>query len=62
MRDGRVLFPPEDLEFSFAFNTVLSLPFLLDGVEPMLEAATDGDPATVPPIEEDRLRCRCGIR
>lgn len=48
MRDGRVLFLPEDLEFAFAFNTVLSLPFLLDGVVPMLEAATDGDPATVP--------------
>lgn len=44
MQDGRALFPPEDLEFAFAFNTVLSLPFLLDGVVPMLEAATDGDP------------------
>lgn len=48
MGDRRVLFLPEDLEFAFAFNTVLSLPFLLDGVVPMLEAATDGDPATVP--------------
>ncbi|MGH4009697.1 MAG: ABC transporter substrate-binding protein [Pseudonocardiaceae bacterium] len=47
MQDGRALFLPEDLEYAFAFNTVLSLPFLLDGV-PMVEAAADGDPATVP--------------
>lgn len=48
MQDGRALFLPEDLEYAFAFNTVLSLPFLLDGIIPMIEAATDGDPATVP--------------
>lgn len=41
MQDGRALFLPADLEFAFAFNTVLSLPFLLDGVVPMVEAATD---------------------
>ncbi|MGH3475788.1 MAG: iron-siderophore ABC transporter substrate-binding protein [Pseudonocardiaceae bacterium] len=48
MQDGRALFLPEDLEYAFAFNTVLSLAFLLDGIVPMVEAATDGDPATVP--------------
>lgn len=48
MQDGRAVFLPEDLEYAFAFNTVLSLPFLLDGVVAMVEAATDGDPATVP--------------
>ena len=32
-----------------SFVTVLSLPFLLDGLVPMLAAAVDGDPATVVP-------------
>ncbi len=48
MQDGRTIFLPPDLEYAFAFNSVLSLPFLLDGVVPMIEAAADGDPATVP--------------
>lgn len=45
-QQGRTIFLEGDLENAFAFNTVLSLPFLLDGVVPMIEAATDGDPAT----------------
>jgi hypothetical protein len=45
-QQGRAIFLEGDLENAFAFNTVLSLPFLLDGVVPMIEAATDGDPAT----------------
>ncbi len=45
MRDGRAVFLSGDLEYGFAFNSVLSLPFVLDGVVPMLEAATDGQPA-----------------
>ena len=32
-----------------SFVTVLSLPFLLDGIVPMLSAAVDGDPATEVP-------------
>lgn len=32
-----------------SFVTVLSIPFLLDGLVPMLAAAIDGDPATVVP-------------
>ncbi|MGH3896784.1 MAG: hypothetical protein ACRDTA_00740 [Pseudonocardiaceae bacterium] len=48
MSDGHAVFLTGDLEYAFAFNTVLSLSFLLDGVVPMLEAATDGDPATSP--------------
>ncbi|MGH3835574.1 MAG: iron-siderophore ABC transporter substrate-binding protein [Pseudonocardiaceae bacterium] len=40
MQEGRVIYLEGDLEYAFAFNTVLSLPFLLDGIEPMLEAAT----------------------
>jgi iron complex transport system substrate-binding protein len=36
-----------------SFVTVLSLPYLLDGITPMLAAALDGDPeTTVPPVEE----------
>lgn len=45
-QQGRTIFLEGDLENAFAFSTVLSLPFLLDGVMPMMEAATDGDPAT----------------
>jgi iron complex transport system substrate-binding protein len=29
MRDGRAVFLPEDLEYAFAFNSVLSLPYFL---------------------------------
>jgi iron complex transport system substrate-binding protein len=32
-----------------SFITPLSLPFLLEGLVPMLEAAVDGDPATEVP-------------
>jgi iron complex transport system substrate-binding protein len=32
-----------------SFVSVLSLPYLLEGLVPMLAAAVDGDPATVPP-------------
>ena len=32
-----------------SFVTALSLPFLLDGLVPMLAAAIDGDPATAVP-------------
>ncbi len=44
---GRSLFVGE-FEDAFAWNSVLSLPVALDGVVPMLERATDGDPATEP--------------
>lgn len=46
-QDGRVVFigPFED---AFAWSSVLSLPVALDGLVPMLEWATDGDPATTP--------------
>jgi iron complex transport system substrate-binding protein len=36
-----------------SFVSVLSLPYLLDGLVPMLAAAVDGDPATVPPAVEE---------
>ena len=39
-----------ELGSATSFQTVLSLPILLDGLVPMLAAAVDGDPATpVPP-------------
>lgn len=37
----------EPLAFAFSFNTVLSLPYVLDELVPQLAAAVDGDPATV---------------
>jgi hypothetical protein len=45
---GHRVFLDEDDELTDAlsFQTVLSLPFLLDGFVPMLSAAVDGNPAT----------------
>ncbi len=37
---------PDALGGAMSFVTVLSIPFLLEGVVPMLAAAVDGDPAT----------------
>jgi iron complex transport system substrate-binding protein len=34
------------MAFAFSFNTVLSLPYVLDGLVPQLSVAVDGDPAT----------------
>jgi len=39
MRDGRALFLEGEVENAFAFNSVLSLPFVLDQVVPQLAAA-----------------------
>ncbi|MEX2658345.1 MAG: iron-siderophore ABC transporter substrate-binding protein [Acidimicrobiales bacterium] len=46
MKEGRAIYMEGDLEAAFAFNSVLSLGFVLDEVVPLLEAATDGDPDT----------------
>jgi iron complex transport system substrate-binding protein len=55
-QDGREVFVDSFnsvLGGATSFVTVLSLPYLLDGLTPMLAAAIDGDPATtVPPVEE----------
>lgn len=48
MREGRAIFLEGDTEDAFGWNTVLSLPFALDGIVPMLTAAADGDPSTEP--------------
>lgn len=45
-REGRMVFVDGTLDDALQFNTVLSLPFLLDKVTPMLAAAVDGDPGT----------------
>lgn len=47
VQDGRTVFIGE-LEDAFAWNSVLSLPVALEGLAPMLERATDGDPTTEP--------------
>lgn len=48
MQEGRVLFLEGQLDAALQFSTVLSLPFLLDRLVPMIEAAMDGDPETEP--------------
>jgi iron-siderophore transport system substrate-binding protein len=44
--EGRSIFPSRDMVLAFSFNTPLSIPFFLDELAPMLDAALDGDPAT----------------
>lgn len=46
MRDGRAVYMEGEMEAAFAFNSVLSLGFVLDEIVPKLEAAMDGNPAT----------------
>lgn len=46
MQEGRAIYMEGDVEAAFGFNSVLSIPYVLDAVVPMLEAAMDGDPAT----------------
>lgn len=46
MKEGRAVYMEGEMEAAFAFNSLLSLGFVLDEVVPLLEAATDGDPAT----------------
>lgn len=46
MREGRAIYLEGDVEDAFGWNTILSLPFALDGIVPMLEGAVDGDPDT----------------
>jgi iron complex transport system substrate-binding protein len=50
VQEGRVIYldPADDLTNAVGFSSPLSLPYALDGFLPRLEAALDGDPATVP--------------
>lgn len=45
-RDGGEIFLPDDVIAAFARVSLLSIPAVLDALEPMLVAAADGDPAT----------------
>ncbi len=47
-KEGRDVFieDGEELGSASSFITVLSLPFLLDGLVPQVKQAIDGDPAT----------------
>lgn len=46
--EGRDIFPAEDSELGLAltFGTVLSIPYTLEHLVPLLSAAVDGDPST----------------
>ncbi len=41
MKEGRVVWTVGDIEFAYAFNSVLSLPYVLDRIEALIEAALD---------------------
>ncbi len=45
--EERVPYVDPLLDDALAFNSVLSLPFALEGLVPLLAAAADGDPTTV---------------
>lgn len=49
LKEGRVIFVDGVLDDAMAFNSLLSLPLVVEELRPMLEAAMDGDPATTPP-------------
>jgi iron complex transport system substrate-binding protein len=51
-KEGRAMAIPASspVDNAFNFNTVLSLPFLLDQLPPLLSAAVDGDPTTTPEV------------
>lgn len=48
---GREVFLPPNgaLGAALSYNSVLSLPFAIDGMMPLLQAAVDGDPNTAVP-------------
>ncbi|MBP1807534.1 iron-siderophore ABC transporter substrate-binding protein [Rubellimicrobium aerolatum] len=48
-REGREAYADELLSGALSFSSLLSLPYALDRLVPMLEAAADGDPATPVP-------------
>lgn len=45
-REGRMVFVEGDVDDALQFNTVLSIPYILDAIVPQLAAAIDGDPDT----------------
>jgi iron complex transport system substrate-binding protein len=47
--EGREIHADEMLASAFSHASLLSLPYVLDTLVPMIELAADGDPATVVP-------------
>lgn len=39
MRDGRTIVLEDDVELAFGWNTILSIPYALDAIVPMLDDA-----------------------
>lgn len=62
VKEGRVLFVPGDVDDALQFNTVLSLPFLIDGVLPALQAAVDGAASTDASAGQAAAECDPGFR
>ena len=52
-QEGRELFADYLLSGAFSFGTPLSLNYLLDRMVPLIEAAVDGDPATIVETTEE---------
>lgn len=46
-QEGREVFPDTVLTGAFSYSSLLSINYVLDTLVPMIEAAIDGDPATV---------------
>lgn len=53
-QEGREIFSDDLLSGAFSHSTLLSLPYVLEHLVPLIELAVDGDPATVVPGSEDR--------
>lgn len=51
-REGRVIYIGGEVDDAYQVASILSLPAALDGILPMLERATDADPATEPSPRE----------
>lgn len=46
-KEGREIFPDAILSGAFSYSSLLSIDYALDHLVPLIEAAVDGDPATV---------------
>jgi iron complex transport system substrate-binding protein len=46
-REGREIFPDTVLSGAFSYSSLLSIDYALDRLVPLIEAAVDGDPATI---------------
>lgn len=51
-KEGREIFSDELLTGAFSHSSLLSLPYAIDNLVPLIELAIDGDPATVVPGSE----------